>query len=70
VARVTGQSTQNESTAISESGRAIGLPKPYDDTDHSGEQDELQESCEGFAVDVFVDGRDGERAENDYQGAD
>ena len=33
------------------------------------EQDKLQENSEGLAGDIFMDGSNGEGAENDYQGA-
>jgi hypothetical protein len=48
----------------------FALSKPQEDPNRSGEQDKLQDNSEDFAGHIFMDSRDGERAENDYQGAD
>ena len=46
------------------------LSKPQENPNQSGEQNELQENSENSAGHIFMGSRDGERAENDYQGAD
>jgi len=50
--------------------KAIGLPKPYEDTNCGGEQDKLQDNSEDFVRHIFMDSRDDERADDDYQNAD